>query len=170
MNIISRANYNKIMVNELEYKVENVVAKVEPLHVFVGSFVYLVDFVVMEDLGEFIDGKLTQVILGKPFKELTGLDEKLTEGIIAFSEGDEDYTYQMARTHRRFTNFSIEACNRFPPISILSENDKRKGLKYSHEKNKNYYRGCLELNDEYKKDENTIRWLTLGYVSISDTR
>ena len=46
MNIISRANYNKIMVDELEYKGENVVARIEPLHVFVGSFVYLVDFMV----------------------------------------------------------------------------------------------------------------------------
>ena len=49
MNIISRANYNKIMV---EYQGNNVLllARVEPLHVFVGSFVYLVDFMVMEDL------------------------------------------------------------------------------------------------------------------------
>ena len=170
MNIISRANYNKIMVNELEYNGENVVARVEPLHVFVGSFVYLVDFMVMEDLGEFIDSALTQVILGRPFKELTRLDEKLVEGIITFSEGDEDYTFQMARTHRRFAEFSIEKRNRYPPLNMLSENDKKKGLKYPHEKNKNNYRGCLDLSDEYKKDENTIRWLTLGYVSISDTR
>ena len=53
---------------------------------------------------------------------------------------------------------------------MLSKNDKRKGLKYPHEKNKKYYRGCLELSDDYKRDEATIRWLTLGYVSISDTR
>ena len=170
MNLISRANYNKIMVNELEYKGENVVARVEPLHVFVGSFVYLVDFMVMENLGDFIDSTLTQVILGRPFKELTRLDEKLVEGIITFSEGDEDYTFQMARTHHRFAEFSIEKRNRYPPLNMLSENDKKKGLKYPHEKNKNNYRGCLELSDEYKKDENTIRWLTLGYVSISDTR
>ena len=55
-------------------------------------------------------------------------------------------------------------------MEMLSENDERKGLKYTHEKNKKYYRGCLELGEEYKKDEATIRWLTLGYVSISDTR
>ena len=49
MYIISRANYNKIMV---EYQGNNVLllARVEPLHVFVGSFVYLVDFMVMEDI------------------------------------------------------------------------------------------------------------------------
>ena len=43
-------------------------------------------------------------------------------------------------------------------------------FKYPYEKNKRYYCGCLELSDDYKKDEATIRWLTLGYVSISDTR
>ena len=170
MNIISRANYNKIMVDELEYQGDNIVARIEPLHVFVGSFVYLVDFMVMENLGEFIDNKLTQVIFGEPFKRLTNLDEKLVDGLITFSDGDEDFVYQMPRSHPRFKNFSIESCNRLVPIDLLSENDKRKGLKYPHEKNKRYYHGCLELNDEYKKDEATIRWLTLGYVSISDTR
>jgi hypothetical protein len=51
MNIISHASYNKIMANELEYQGENIVDRVEPLHVFIGSFVYLVDFMVMKNLG-----------------------------------------------------------------------------------------------------------------------
>lgn len=170
MNIISRNEYNKIMVDELEYKGENIIARAIPLHVFVGSLVYLVEFMVMENLGKFIDDKLTQVVFGKPFKRLTNLDEKLIEGLITFSEGDEDFIYQMPRAHPRFKDFSIEKCSRYPPIEMLSENDMRKGLKYTHEKNKRYYRGCLELRDDYKRDEATVRWLTLGYVSISDTR
>ena len=59
MNIISRAEYNKIMVKEFEYNGDNIVARTRTLHVFVGSFVYLIDFMVMDDLGEFIDSKLT---------------------------------------------------------------------------------------------------------------
>lgn len=70
MNIILRANYNKIMVNELEYQGNNIVARTESLNVFIGSFMYLVDFMVMENLGEFIDDKLTQIIFGEPFKQL----------------------------------------------------------------------------------------------------
>ena len=108
MNIISRSEYNKIMVNELEYKGDNIVARVNTLHVFVGSFVYLVEFVVMENLGEFIDNKLTQVVFGKPFKRLTNLDEKHMEGLITFSDGDEDFVYQMPRAHPRFKDFSME--------------------------------------------------------------
>ena len=111
MNIISRANYNKIMVDELGYQGDNIVARDRPLCVFVGSFVYSVDFMVMENLGEFIDDGLTQVIFGEPFKRLTNLDERLVEGLITFSDGEEDYVYQMPRTHPRFKNFSIESCN-----------------------------------------------------------
>jgi len=170
MNIISRNEYNKIMVDELEYTGENIIARAIPLHVFVGSLVYPVEFMVMESLREFVDSKLTQVVFGRPFKRLTNLDEKLIEGLITFSDGDEDFVYQMPRTHPRFKDFSMEKCSRYPPIEMLSENDKKRGLKYTHEKNKRYYRGCLELGDDYKKDEATIRWLTLGYVSISDTR
>jgi hypothetical protein len=80
MNIISRSEYNKIMVNELEYKGDNIVARAKTLHVFVGSFVYLIEFMVMENIGEIIDSNLTQVMYGKPFIRLTKIDEKLMEG------------------------------------------------------------------------------------------
>ena len=72
------------MVNELEYQVNNIVSRTESLHVFIGSFMYLVDFMVMENLGEFIDDKLTQIIFGEPFKRLTNLDEKLIDRLLPF--------------------------------------------------------------------------------------
>lgn len=133
MNIISRNEYNKIMVDELEYKGDNIVARAMTLHVFVGSFVYQVEFMVMENLGEFIDSKLTQVVFGKSFKRLTNHDEKLMEGLITFSDGDEYFVYQMPRAHPRFKDFSMEKCNRYPPLEMLNESDKRKWLKYPHE-------------------------------------
>ena len=116
-----------------------------------GSFVYLVDFTVMENLGEFVDDKLTQVIFGEPFKSLTNLDEKLVDGLITFSNGEEDFVYQMPWSHPRFKNFPIESCNRLAPINLLSENDKKTGLKYPHEKNEKYYNGCLELTMNIRK-------------------
>ena len=63
MSIISRSEYNKIMVDELGYKGDNIIARAMALHVFVGSFVYLVEFMVMENLGELINSKLTQVVI-----------------------------------------------------------------------------------------------------------
>ncbi|GJT40561.1 hypothetical protein Tco_0940426 [Tanacetum coccineum] len=54
INIITRKAYNTLMVEGLESTGKNLVAVVRDVYVFVGSFTYITDFVVLEDLGEFI--------------------------------------------------------------------------------------------------------------------
>ncbi|GJT71780.1 hypothetical protein Tco_1031066 [Tanacetum coccineum] len=54
MNIITRKAYNTIMVEGVESTGKNLVATVRDVYVFVGGFTYITDFVVLEDLGEFI--------------------------------------------------------------------------------------------------------------------
>ncbi|GJY04266.1 hypothetical protein Tco_0370206 [Tanacetum coccineum] len=54
MNIISHKAYNTIMLDRLEGTGKNLVAIVRDVYVFVGSFTYFTDFVVLEDIGEFI--------------------------------------------------------------------------------------------------------------------
>ncbi|GJY73813.1 hypothetical protein Tco_0478244 [Tanacetum coccineum] len=54
MNIISCKAYNIIMVEGLEGTRKNLVAIVKDIYVFVRSFTYIVDFVVLENIGEFI--------------------------------------------------------------------------------------------------------------------
>ncbi|GJV82224.1 hypothetical protein Tco_1518094 [Tanacetum coccineum] len=55
MNIISRKAYNTIMVEGLEVTGKNLVAIIRDVYVFVRSFTYITDFVVLEDIGEFIE-------------------------------------------------------------------------------------------------------------------
>ncbi|GJX28659.1 homeodomain-like protein [Tanacetum coccineum] len=50
MNIISRKAYNTIMVDRLEGTGKNLVAIVRDVYVFVRSFTYITDFVVLEDI------------------------------------------------------------------------------------------------------------------------
>ncbi|GKA26633.1 hypothetical protein Tco_0712742, partial [Tanacetum coccineum] len=55
MNIITRKAYNTIMVEGLLKSTgRNLVAIVRDVYVFVGSFTYVTDFVVLEDIWEFI--------------------------------------------------------------------------------------------------------------------
>jgi hypothetical protein len=42
------------------------VGRVKGLHVFVGNFTYVTDFVIVEDIRPVIDGCLSQVVFGKP--------------------------------------------------------------------------------------------------------
>ncbi|GJX20850.1 hypothetical protein Tco_0223527 [Tanacetum coccineum] len=62
MNIISCKAYNTIMVERLKETRKNLVAIVRDLYMFVGSFTYVTDFVVLEDIGEFIMSDMAEVI------------------------------------------------------------------------------------------------------------
>ncbi|GKF09189.1 hypothetical protein Tco_0043413, partial [Tanacetum coccineum] len=48
MNIISRKAYNTIMVKGLEGTRKNLVAIVKDVYMFVGSFIYITDFIVLK--------------------------------------------------------------------------------------------------------------------------
>ncbi|GJS26075.1 hypothetical protein Tco_0486695 [Tanacetum coccineum] len=69
MNIISRKAYNTIMVDGLEGTGKNLVAIVRDVYVFVKSFTYITDFVVLEDIGEFIMSDMVEVLMGRPFRK-----------------------------------------------------------------------------------------------------
>ncbi|GKB19945.1 hypothetical protein Tco_0853868 [Tanacetum coccineum] len=73
MNIITRKAYNIIMVEGLESIEKNLVAIVRDIYVFVGSFTYITDFMVLQDIGEFILKDMAEVVMGKPFRKVTML-------------------------------------------------------------------------------------------------
>ncbi|GJV37471.1 hypothetical protein Tco_1409948 [Tanacetum coccineum] len=64
MNIISRKAYNTIMVKGLEGTGKNLVSIIKDVYVFVRSFTYITDFVVLEDIGEFIMSDMAEVLIG----------------------------------------------------------------------------------------------------------
>ncbi|GJR47071.1 hypothetical protein Tco_1315174 [Tanacetum coccineum] len=74
MNIIMRRAYNTIMVEGLESTRRNLVAIMRDVYVFFGSFTYVTDFVLLEDIGEFIVSDMTDVVMGRPFKAVTQLE------------------------------------------------------------------------------------------------
>nr|GEV00499.1 reverse transcriptase domain-containing protein [Tanacetum cinerariifolium] len=53
---------------------KNLVAIVRDVYVFVASFTYITDFVVLEDIGEFILRDITEVVMGKPFEKSLNLN------------------------------------------------------------------------------------------------
>nr|GEW04458.1 MAK10-like protein [Tanacetum cinerariifolium] len=102
VNIITRKAYNTIMVNGLESMGMNLVAIVRNVCVFIGSFTYVTNFVVLEDIGEFILREIAKVVMGKPFREVTNLDYDCGKGLVFFTRTFDNYTFQMPRTIPRF--------------------------------------------------------------------
>ncbi|GJR51463.1 hypothetical protein Tco_1401984 [Tanacetum coccineum] len=166
MNIITRKAYNTIMVEGLESTGRNLVAIVRDVYVFVGSFTYVTDFVVLEDIREFIISDMSEVMMGRPFRSVTQLEYDCIKGLISFTEIFDTYIFQIPRMIPRLKNFSW---SKVPPILVLSDRDLMSGLKYPHEKNNLIYKNCLNLGPEYQVDDDMREWLIHGHASIHET-
>ncbi|GJW22114.1 hypothetical protein Tco_0032736 [Tanacetum coccineum] len=67
-----------------------------------GSFTYITDFVVLEDIGDFILRDMAEVMMGKPFKRVTKLEYDCAKGLISFIRIFDNYAFQIVRTIPRF--------------------------------------------------------------------
>nr|GEX99869.1 homeodomain-like protein [Tanacetum cinerariifolium] len=163
MNVISRKAYYTIMVLVLEGMGKNLVAIVKDVYVFFRSFTYIMDFVMLEDIGEFIMSNMTEVLMGRPFRKISKLKYDVAKGLVSFTKIFDTYTYRMPRTIPRLKNFNW---SKVPPMLELSQNDLMSGLRHPHGKNKFMYKNCLNLDPEHLVDESMKEWLIRGHVSI----
>ncbi|GJZ20229.1 hypothetical protein Tco_0556819 [Tanacetum coccineum] len=97
-------SYNIIMVEGLKSTRRNLVAIVKDVYVSVGSFAYVTDFVVLEDIGEFIVSNMSKVVIEKPFRVVTRLEYDCVKGLISFTRIFDTYIFQMPHTVPRLKN------------------------------------------------------------------
>ncbi|GJV03395.1 MAK10-like protein [Tanacetum coccineum] len=81
IKIMSRRQYNQIMTYGLisrqkpsnPNKISNFIGRTRGLKVFIGSFTYECDFMILEDTTSIIDHYLGEMVFGRPFIDETGL-------------------------------------------------------------------------------------------------
>ncbi|GJT28002.1 MAK10-like protein [Tanacetum coccineum] len=97
-NIMTRMMYNWIMKGKLDPReildrgVSNFKGRIKGMHVFVGNFTYVTDFMIVEDISSIIDPRLSQVVLGKPFVDTSNMTHDPPEGVVRFTNGTEYVT------------------------------------------------------------------------------
>ncbi|GJW42831.1 ribonuclease H-like domain-containing protein [Tanacetum coccineum] len=85
--------------DKLEYKGNNVVGALMNIPIFVGTFSILTDFAVLEDINAYRDEGIGDAIFGEPFLRKVRINAKWFDGMITIHNGNEEVTYQMARSH-----------------------------------------------------------------------
>ncbi|GJR63352.1 retrovirus-related pol polyprotein from transposon TNT 1-94 [Tanacetum coccineum] len=158
-NIMSRKAYNTIMSHELMYSGNNLVGLAKNLHVFIGTHQDLVDFIILENISEFLEKGLTEVLFGQPFKEQIGLVEDQGKGTLWFKIGNDKILFHMPRAEKAFRKLTVKQHNSIGPLLKVSDEDKKKGIHKPERKIKGFYRGCLSLGDEYKFDQEVMDWI-----------
>ncbi|GKC35201.1 hypothetical protein Tco_1047585 [Tanacetum coccineum] len=102
---MSHAYYNKVKTKPFQarrnpyqpYKICNFVGRAKNVHVFVGCFVYVMKFRILEDLGNIIDGRLGEVVLGKTFVNASKITYDESLGLIRFAHRDDEVVFRMSQ-------------------------------------------------------------------------
>ncbi|GJU88925.1 hypothetical protein Tco_1301348 [Tanacetum coccineum] len=103
INSFDRRQYNQIMTYELTSrhkplnpkKISNFVGRIRGLKIFIGSFTYECDFMILEDTTSIFDRHLGEMVFGKPFIDETGLVYDEEKGTIMFEQGDGKIKFKM---------------------------------------------------------------------------
>ncbi|GJX55467.1 hypothetical protein Tco_0285364 [Tanacetum coccineum] len=112
LNIITRLLYNWIMKRKLDpweninEGVNNFTGRIKGMHVFVGNFTYVIDFMIVEDISSIIDPRLSQVVLGKPFVEISNMTHDLPEGVVRFTNRTVEIAYKMPHKITQYNTLS----------------------------------------------------------------
>jgi len=115
INIMTSTYYNWVMKKPIPTRQDpnnprvrcNFLGRVKGLPIYVGSFTYLTDFIVVDDISTAIDPSLSHVILGKPFIENTGMTYDLSLGIMRFKDETDDIAYQMPFKIENFHHYAM---------------------------------------------------------------
>ncbi|GJY84724.1 hypothetical protein Tco_0498750 [Tanacetum coccineum] len=135
LNIMTRMMYNWIMRRKLNLRensnrgVRNFTGKIKGMHVFVGNFTYIVDFMIVEDISSIIDLRLSQVVVGKPFVEISNMTHDSPEGVVRFTNGTDEVAYKMPHMIEQYNSLSDLEKEHTKSVYHRNEEDKRRGVK-----------------------------------------
>ncbi|GJV38240.1 hypothetical protein Tco_1410717 [Tanacetum coccineum] len=147
--------YNWIMRRKLDPRenanggVSNFTGRIKGMHVFVGNFTYIVDFMIIQDISSIIVPKLSKVVLGKPFVETSNMTHDPPEGVVRFTNGNNEVAYKMPHKIEQYDSLSNLEKEHTKSVYLRNEEDKRRGVEYVMSKILRFYKECLELRPEY---------------------
>ncbi|GKA37149.1 hypothetical protein Tco_0723714 [Tanacetum coccineum] len=152
LNIITRMMYNWIMRRKLEDSnrgVRNFTGRIKGMHIFVGNFTYIIDFMIFDEISSIIDPRLSQVVLGRPFVKMSNMTHDPPEGVVRFTNGNDEVAYKMPHKIEQYNSLLNIEKKYTNSVYLRNEEDKRRGVEYVMSKILGFYKECLELGPEY---------------------
>ncbi|GJW52576.1 putative reverse transcriptase domain-containing protein [Tanacetum coccineum] len=121
INVMSKKFYNSIMKDKIEFRGRNELGDWANIPIFIGNFYVLTNFTVVEDMDPYLDEGMGEVVVGKPFCEVSCVETKRFDGMITIHDENECVTYQIVRSHPRFKHHTNVQCNKIPPLLKVSD-------------------------------------------------
>ncbi|GJT82013.1 hypothetical protein Tco_1056355 [Tanacetum coccineum] len=109
--------------------VNNFTGRIKGIHVFIGNFTYVTDFMIVEDISSIIGPRLSQVVLGKPFVEISNMTHDPPEGVVRFTNGTNEVAYKMPHKIEQYNSLSDLEKEQTKSVYLRNEEDRRRGVK-----------------------------------------
>ncbi|GJT79442.1 hypothetical protein Tco_1053784 [Tanacetum coccineum] len=152
---MTRMMYNWIMRRKLKPRedanggVSNFTGRIKGMHVFIGNFTCMVDFMIVEDISSIIDPRLSQVVIGRPFVEISNMTHNPPEGVVRFINRTDEVAYKMPHKIEQYDSLSDLAKEHTKLVYLRNKEDKRREVEYVMSKILGFYKECLDLGPEY---------------------
>ncbi|GJU18715.1 hypothetical protein Tco_1146681 [Tanacetum coccineum] len=122
----------------------------------------------VEYMDAYRDEDIGDVIVRIPFCKASCIEGRRFDGLITIHDGNDNVTYQMARSHPRFKHLTNAQCNKIQPLLKVSARDKLEGISHPYRKLIGFYKGVLNLGPKYVRDAKTVEWLIRGHMSMHE--
>ncbi|GKA23996.1 hypothetical protein Tco_0710029 [Tanacetum coccineum] len=103
--------------------ISNFTRRIKGMHVFLGNFTYVVDFMIVEDISSIIDPR--------------------------FIKGADEVAYKIPHKIEQYDSLSDLEKDHTKSVYLRNEKDKRRGVEYAMSKILGFYKECLKFGPEY---------------------
>nr|GEU94622.1 zinc finger, CCHC-type [Tanacetum cinerariifolium] len=139
------------------------------------NFTYVIDFKIVEDISSIRDPRLSQVVIGKPFVEISNMTRDPPEGVVRFTNGTDEIAYTMPHMIEQYNSLSNLEREHTKSVYLKNEEDKSRGVEYVMRKILGFYKECLELGLEYATgiaDEEEVTMMTTlaGHIIVAGAK
>ncbi|GKF32240.1 hypothetical protein Tco_0102038 [Tanacetum coccineum] len=152
---MTRMMYNSIMRRKRDPRedanggISNLTGRIKGMHVFLGNFTYVIDFMIVKDISSIIDPRLPQVVLGRPFIEISNMTHDPPEGVVRFINRTDEVAYKIPHKIEQYDSLSDLEKEHTKSVNLRNKEDKRRGVEYVMSKILGFYKEFLEIRPEY---------------------
>ena len=149
-NVMSLFHYNNICRWGMVYKGKDDVGIDNAMHVLVGNMVFTTSFTIVDNIEEYIDPRLGQIVLGAPFCNTASLVVDEGNGVMTFTDGIKRVSYQTPYKAKEFREIDCEGLDELGSQLILCDDDVRRGCETASDLESGFYKEVDKLSPKYR--------------------
>ena len=113
---------------------------------------FTLEFTIVDNIEDYIDPRLSQVIFGAPFCEVTNLIVDDRNGIMTFADGIRRVSYQTPYRRKDLKEIDYDGLDRLSSQLILCDDDLRRGCENTSDLSCWFFKDVSKLGSKYRKD------------------